>query len=79
MDARLAGWAVQRDLMPQSTLPGVPTCARKAPSTMSMLAAVVNGLNNMGAMVAVAQDLARRRIEYGVQPAHYGEAGSALL
>jgi hemoglobin-like flavoprotein len=46
---------------------------------MTMLSAVVNGLNDLGALVPVAQGLARRHVDYGVQPAHYGEVGSALL
>lgn len=46
---------------------------------MGMLNIVVNGLNNLDAIVPVAQNLARNHVAYGVQAAHYAFVGSALL
>ena len=46
---------------------------------MSMLSAVVAGLNDLGSLVPVAQNLARRHVAYGVQPEHYQYVGAALL
>ncbi|UUX95163.1 globin family protein [Aquabacterium sp. J223] len=46
---------------------------------MAMLGAVVAGLNHLERLVPVAQDLARRHVGYGVQPAHYQTVGAALL
>jgi len=46
---------------------------------MQMLTAVVNGLGQLESLVPVAQALARRHVGYGVQPAHYGTVGAALL
>ena len=46
---------------------------------MGMLNIVVNGLNNLDAIVPAAQNLARGHVAYGVQAAHYAFVGSALL
>lgn len=46
---------------------------------MLMLTAIVKGLDDLGALVPVAQQLARRHVAYGVEPAHYALVGSALL
>lgn len=46
---------------------------------MAMLNIVVNGLNNLDAIVPAAQNLARGHVSYGVQSAHYAYVGSALL
>lgn len=46
---------------------------------MSTLAIVVNGLRDLGAIVPVAQDLAKRHVGYGVQAAHYEPVGAALI
>jgi hemoglobin-like flavoprotein len=46
---------------------------------MVMLGAVVKGLDDLPALVPVAQNLARRHVAYGVAAEHYGEVGSALL
>jgi len=46
---------------------------------MAMLNTVVNGLNNLDAIVPAAQNLARGHVGYGVQSAHYAYVGSALL
>ena len=46
---------------------------------MGMITAAVNGLNDLDALVPVVQDLGRRHGGYGVQEAHYGSVGSALL
>ena len=46
---------------------------------MQMITAAVNGLNDLDGLVPVVQDLGRRHGGYGVQEAHYGSVGSALL
>lgn len=46
---------------------------------MATLAVVVNGLRDLGAIVPVAQDLARRHVGYGVEAAHYEPVGAALI
>lgn len=46
---------------------------------MATLAVVVKGLNNIEAVLPVAGDLAKRHVDYGVEPEHYPLVGSALL
>ena len=46
---------------------------------MAMLNTVVNGLNNLQAIVPAAQNLARGHVDYGVRSEHYAYVGSALL
>ena len=46
---------------------------------MATLAVVVNGLNNLGAVLPAASALAKRHVSYGVKPAHYTPVGEALL
>jgi hemoglobin-like flavoprotein len=46
---------------------------------MKMLGMIVNGLTRLDELVPAAQDLARRHVGYGVQPAHYDTVGAALL
>jgi hemoglobin-like flavoprotein len=46
---------------------------------MKMLGTVVNSLTRLDELVPVAQDMARRHVGYGVQPAHYDTVGAALL
>lgn len=46
---------------------------------MATLAVVVKGLDNLPAIVPVAEALARRHVAYGVLPEHYGSVGAALL
>ena len=46
---------------------------------MATIAAVVNGLKNLDAVVPVAQGLAVRHVAYGVKPEHYGPVGAALI
>jgi hemoglobin-like flavoprotein len=46
---------------------------------MKMLGVIVNSLTRLEELVPVAQDLARRHVAYGVQPAHYDTVGVALL
>ena len=43
------------------------------------LATVVNGLDRLDDIVPVAQELARRHVDYGVANRHYAAVGSALL
>lgn len=53
--------------------------AEQGNKLMGMLRAVVLGLDQIDALIPVAQSLARRHVSYGVQPAHYETVGSALL
>jgi len=46
---------------------------------MKMLGLIVNSLTRLDELVPVAQDMARRHVGYGVQPAHYDTVGAALL
>ena len=46
---------------------------------MMMLAAVVNGLGNLGSILPAASALAKRHVNYGAQPEHYPVVGGALL
>ena len=46
---------------------------------MAMLATVVASLDRLDDLVPVAQQLARRHLGYGAQPAHYRVVGEALV
>lgn len=46
---------------------------------MKMLGTIVNSLTRLDELVPVAQDMAKRHVGYGVQPAHYDTVGAALL
>lgn len=46
---------------------------------MGTLAVVVNGLRDLDKVVPVAQDLAKRHVDYGVQPEDYDKVGASLL
>lgn len=43
------------------------------------LAVVVNGLDNLSAIVPAVQALGKRHVEYGVLPEHYDIVGGAIL
>lgn len=46
---------------------------------MSTLAVVVKGLDNPDRIIPVAQDLAKRHVDYGVKAEDYTTVGNALL
>lgn len=46
---------------------------------MSMLAAAVKGLDDLGGLVPVVQDLGKRHVDYGVKDEHYDTVAAALL
>jgi hemoglobin-like flavoprotein len=46
---------------------------------MQMITAAVRGLNDLGRLVPVVQDLGRRHVGYGVKDEHYATVGTALL
>jgi hemoglobin-like flavoprotein len=46
---------------------------------MATLAIVVQGLNNLDAILPAASALAKRHVSYGAEPAHYPVVGQALL
>ncbi|MEM6829095.1 MAG: globin family protein [Bacteroidota bacterium] len=46
---------------------------------MTMLAAAVKGLDDLGVLVPVVQDLGKRHVGYGVNDEHYDSVGAALL
>lgn len=46
---------------------------------MQMIATAVNRLTDLGVLVPVLQNLARRHVGYGVKNAHYDTVGGALI
>lgn len=46
---------------------------------MTMLAAAVNGLNNLEGLIPVVQNLGKRHVGYGVQDEHYDTVAASLL
>ena len=46
---------------------------------MGMIAAAVRGLNNLGSLVPVLQNLGRRHVGYGVKEKDYATVGQALI
>jgi len=46
---------------------------------MQVIGAAVGMLDDLEALVPVLQDLGRRHVAYGVEDAHYGTVGAALL
>ncbi len=46
---------------------------------MTMLATVVDKLDQLDSLIPAVQDLGRRHTEYGTQPQHYDVVGEALL
>ncbi|WP_258105725.1 globin family protein [Marinoscillum sp. MHG1-6] len=46
---------------------------------MTMLAAAVKGLDDLGSLVPVVQDLGKRHVGYGVTDEHYDTVAAALL
>jgi hemoglobin-like flavoprotein len=46
---------------------------------MGAITTVVTNLDNLAAVVPVAQELAKRHVGYGVRAEHYGPVGAALL
>lgn len=53
--------------------------AAQGAKLMRMIGTVVNGLDNLGALVPAIQDLGRRHVNYGVEAPHYDTVGAALL
>ncbi|MBD0402983.1 MULTISPECIES: globin family protein [unclassified Flammeovirga] len=53
--------------------------AEQGRKLMAMLAAAVNGLNDLGALVPVVQDLGKRHVGYNVEDSHYDTVAAALL
>jgi hemoglobin-like flavoprotein len=46
---------------------------------MTMIGMAVRGLDNIGALVPVVENLGRRHVAYGVMPSHFETVGAALL
>lgn len=46
---------------------------------MAMIATAVAGLRALDGIVPAVQALAKRHVDYGVQPSHYATVGAALL
>lgn len=53
--------------------------AEQGKRLMEMIAAAVQGLDDLGSLVPVVQDLGRRHVRYGVESDHYDTVGRALL
>ncbi len=46
---------------------------------MAAISTVVANLDDLGAVVPVAEELAKRHVRYGVRAQHYAPVGAALL
>ena len=46
---------------------------------MQALSAVINGIDNLGALVPTLENLGRNHVRYGVADKHYETVGAALL
>lgn len=46
---------------------------------MAAINTVVNGVDNLGPMIPVLQDMGKRHVAYGVTDAHYDTVGAALI
>lgn len=46
---------------------------------MMSLNVVVNGITNLGALVASIQEMGKRHVAYGVEAKHYDTVGTAIL
>jgi nitric oxide dioxygenase len=46
---------------------------------MAAISTVVTSLDDLGAVVPVAEELAKRHVRYGVRAEHYAPVGAALL
>lgn len=46
---------------------------------MAALGTVVRSLDDLDTIVPIAQAMALRHVDYGVEPEHYGDVGAALL
>jgi hemoglobin-like flavoprotein len=53
--------------------------AEQGRKLMATLAVVINGLTKLDAILPAASALAKRHVDYGVRPEHYGSVGAALL
>ena len=61
-----------RPLFPQDIKP-------QGRKLLTMLATVVNSLDDLSSIVPAVQDLGRRHVGYQVKPEHYDAVGQALL
>jgi len=53
--------------------------AAQGKKLMQAISLAVRGLNDLGKLVPVIQDLGRRHVGYGVQDKHYETVGTALI
>ncbi|MDV6236004.1 globin family protein [Leptospira ellisii] len=53
--------------------------AEQGRKLMVMLRTLVSGLDNLGSLVPVIQDMGKRHVKYGVRPSDYDVVGAALL
>jgi hemoglobin-like flavoprotein len=53
--------------------------SQQATKLVQMIDAAVHGLDDLPSLLPVLEQLGRRHQGYGVQPAHYGTVGAALL
>ena len=67
----------QLDPTLRSLFPG--DLAEQKRKLITMLHAVVQGLDKLDALIPVARELGRRHIGYGVRPEHYDTVGIALV
>lgn len=60
-------------------VPGSPGMARQGAKLMQTLGLAVASLDGMEQLIPALENLARRHVAYGVEPAHYDLVGAALL
>ncbi len=53
--------------------------AEQGRKLMTTLALVVGSLRNLASVMPAVESLAVKHVSYGVEPAHYGQVGEALL
>lgn len=59
--------------------PGSPGMAAQGKKLMQTLGIAVANLDRLHLIVPAIEELARRHVSYGVEPAHYDTVGAALL
>ncbi len=59
--------------------PGSPGMANQGKKLMQTLGIAVANLDKLPVVVPASEELARRHVAYGVEPAHYDVVGAALL
>lgn len=67
------------EIAPQVKLMFPADMTEQRKKLMTMLAAVINGLDNLSSILPAASALAKRHVAYGAKAEHYPVVGAALL